>query len=454
MTDSGGFTLGTYRLINYTGSFTNNGLNVGVVPAGFAPSDLVVQTSTSGQVNLVVGGGTDTLYWDGSQTTANNAVDGGTGNWTNSTTNWTTAIGKFNASWSGKSAIFSGAAGTVTLADNIAVTGLQFVTSGYIINADAGFSLNAASNISIRIDAGSATINAPFTGSGALSKTGNGTLTLGGDSNYSGGTTVVDGLLRVDNAAGLGLGSGPVSVRASPTSQLEFFNNSSAGAVNMTNAGSGSSGDSGFITFLDSATAGTATIVNQGNTAVGGLGGTTAFFGSSSAGSASFTNAGSAFAPAAAPFTSISAGNTQFRGNSTAGNASFANNGSLSAGGALGGRVFFTEMSTAGDATITNFGGMLSGGNGGTTQFHGSANAGTSSIFEPPRARRGDSRRQHTLLEHDAGRLGHHYERRRAIRRGQRSHRVQRDRERGDRDVFQRRNPGRRHEWRADPFFR
>jgi autotransporter-associated beta strand protein len=46
-----GFTAGTYTLLTYTGSLTNQTLNVGSVPPGYSAA---VNTSTSGQVRLVV----------------------------------------------------------------------------------------------------------------------------------------------------------------------------------------------------------------------------------------------------------------------------------------------------------------------------------------------------------------------------------------------------------------
>jgi hypothetical protein len=46
---------GTYRLITYNGDvFTNNGLDIGTVPAGYSQTDFTVDTSTPGQVNLIV----------------------------------------------------------------------------------------------------------------------------------------------------------------------------------------------------------------------------------------------------------------------------------------------------------------------------------------------------------------------------------------------------------------
>jgi fibronectin-binding autotransporter adhesin len=47
----GNFQQGTYRLMNYTGSLVNNGLDFGEVPAGYTYS---IDTATAGQVNLMV----------------------------------------------------------------------------------------------------------------------------------------------------------------------------------------------------------------------------------------------------------------------------------------------------------------------------------------------------------------------------------------------------------------
>ena len=86
------FTPGTYRLINYGGGLTNNGLGVGTTPVGFTASDFTIQTSVANQVNVVVG--TSVLFWDGAQTVANNVVNGGSGDWNTTATNWTNASGE------------------------------------------------------------------------------------------------------------------------------------------------------------------------------------------------------------------------------------------------------------------------------------------------------------------------------------------------------------------------
>lgn len=54
-------------------------------------------------------------------------------------------------------------------------------------------------------------------GTGSLLKLGSGTLTLTGNNSYSGGTTVSNGTLLVNNSAGSGTGTGPVSIAAGAT---------------------------------------------------------------------------------------------------------------------------------------------------------------------------------------------------------------------------------------------
>lgn len=82
VSDIGGFGSGVYRLINYTGGLTDNGLLVGSVPGSVTPGDLQVQTAIGSQVNLLVTApGTTVQFWDGSQLVADGAINGGSGTW-------------------------------------------------------------------------------------------------------------------------------------------------------------------------------------------------------------------------------------------------------------------------------------------------------------------------------------------------------------------------------------
>ena len=378
--NAGGFGFGSYRLINFGGALTNNGLVLGTTPAGFT-GDFTVQTSVAGQVNLIVSPASGILFWDGSQLVANGVVNGGSGIWDNSRTNWTNAAGTAQSAWAGGMAVFTGAAGTVSLSENVATTGMQFSTTGYAINSLGGKTIALTGAAALRVDSGkAATINAPLTGGGSLTKTDTGTLILTGNNSYTGGTTVVSGFLTVRNAAGLGLGSGPVTVLASLGSNLIFDTNSSAGSATITNKGSGSN-NLGVTSFIDTSTAGSATIINEGNTATGGSGGLTFFRITSRAGAATINNLGAGF--------------------------------SVLSGTGSGG-LQFIESSTADSATITNFAGLGNGLFGGGAEFAGGGIRRHGDDHESRRRGRGRSRRNDPVHQQrdrqrcDADRRGRH----------------------------------------------
>ncbi len=197
--DAGGFGLGVYRLIDYGGALTDNGLAVGAIPGGFDPSQLTVQTSIAGQVNLVVDSVIPEIqFWDGANVTANGVVDGGSGSWTNAGRNWVDSAGNGNNRWDSRFAVFQGAAGTVTVDDAISVTGLQFMTDGYEIAQGTGTLSLAPAQVNMRVDPGvAAEISANLGGAGGLNKLDAGTLILSGANTYSGATTIGGGTLRV-----------------------------------------------------------------------------------------------------------------------------------------------------------------------------------------------------------------------------------------------------------------
>lgn len=200
ITGTGNYGAGVYRLFDYDGTLTDNGLDVTAEPAGMTAT---VQTGVARQVNIVVGagGGPAWQFWDGSQTAANGQVDGGTGNW-GSLTNWTDANGQGNAAWGGGYAAFQGAPGTVTVAPGgVSVNGLQFAVNGYSL--DGGPITLAAPQTVIRVGDGTnqganfvARIGADLTGTGGLLKTDLGRLVLTGNNSYQGDTFVQNGTLE------------------------------------------------------------------------------------------------------------------------------------------------------------------------------------------------------------------------------------------------------------------
>ncbi|MGE4324279.1 MAG: autotransporter outer membrane beta-barrel domain-containing protein, partial [Sphingobium sp.] len=215
------FDPGIYRVFNYGGTLTDNGLALGTLPAGNA---VTVQTSVAGQVNLVNSGNLTLNFWDGDAGPKFNAtVDGGNGIWHVAATgdNWTDANGAVNAAYAnGAFAVFAGQPGTVTIDNSqgdVSAAGLQFAVDGYTIQGDTLALVGPQSTIRVGdgTAAGSAytaTINAALTGATQLVKTDAGTLKLGGINSYTGGTAINGGTIAVSADANLGDAAGGISV--------------------------------------------------------------------------------------------------------------------------------------------------------------------------------------------------------------------------------------------------
>lgn len=212
ITPQADFGIGAYRLINYGGTLTDNGLIVGTAP----DFRYQVQTATAGQVNLIVADQADLSiqFWDGTGGADDGTVAGGGGVWSAATSNWTSADGTANAPWAGNFAIFQGTGGEVRVEGVQSLTGMQFAGSGYRLVAGAGgeLALTAPETV-VRVDAGvSAELAVALNGAGALVKRDTGTLILTGASGYTGGTAVREGVLQVASDASLGAASGGLTL--------------------------------------------------------------------------------------------------------------------------------------------------------------------------------------------------------------------------------------------------
>src|SRR5206468_2628935 len=127
-------------------------------------------------------------------------------------TNWTGAPGQaaFNDQWRSSVGVFSGSAGTVTVAGAQAFDTLQFSTTGYVLNAGAGGQLQLSGlsgTGTINTDSGvAATTNTPVVdgSSQSLTKVGGGTLILAAANTYTGGTTISGGTLQLGNGGASG----------------------------------------------------------------------------------------------------------------------------------------------------------------------------------------------------------------------------------------------------------
>ena len=194
ITDLGGFGTGVYRLFNYGGILSNNGMTLGTLPAGVTPGGLTIQTAVANQINLVVNGTTLLEFWDGTDAANNGIIGGGNGTWNSTNTNWTVADGSTNSVWRQGFAVFEGTAGTVTLGANVTFSGLQFVTDGYLITTANGSSITAATGTILRAGSGvSGTIGVGIVGAGDVTKTDLGTVILTAANTYTGGTTISGG---------------------------------------------------------------------------------------------------------------------------------------------------------------------------------------------------------------------------------------------------------------------
>lgn len=268
ITSGGAFGPGVYGLMAYGGSLTDNGLLIGTTPFGSTAADYGVQTSVAGKVNLVNSALANLPFWDGDApgNANNNIVDGGTGIWTATSTNWTGMNGSTNSKQHPQPtfAIFQGAAGTVTVdasAGPISVTGMQFATDGYQVTGDP-ITL-ADPNSIIRVGDGSAvganykaTIGSVLTGSGGLNKTDLGTLILTADNTYTGGTIITGGTLQlgnggtsgsvlgnIDNNGVLSFNRSDVTTFAGAISGSGKIRQDGTGTINLTGQSSGFSGD-------------------------------------------------------------------------------------------------------------------------------------------------------------------------------------------------------------------
>ncbi|TAK98314.1 MAG: hypothetical protein EPO07_12185 [Verrucomicrobia bacterium] len=199
---------GTYRLINYTGSLIGSFNSTVTIAGGASRYGLTLDTSTLGQVNLIVSGGPGNLRWD---SVSSSAWDIAT------TTNW------FNLGTSASDAFFQSDS---VLFDDTA--GLQVA-----IDIAAGVTVSPAAMTNNSTAGGN---NFIITGAGKIAggtgivKLGDSTLTIGTTNSHTGGLSVEAGTVRLTGASAGGAGllkvkaTGTLVVGAAHTNSITLTN--------------------------------------------------------------------------------------------------------------------------------------------------------------------------------------------------------------------------------------
>ncbi|MBV2145032.1 autotransporter outer membrane beta-barrel domain-containing protein, partial [Falsochrobactrum sp. TDYN1] len=209
---------GVYHLVDYAGSKLGTDPTLGTTPgAGFS-----LRLSDPNSIDLIYVADKILHFWNPGGT-GGGTIDGGAGVWETGGTlnNWTDSEASLNGNYSnGAFAVFEGQSGTVTVDDTngaVNVSGMQFITDGYIVEGGA-ITLLADDN-DIRVGDGSgnatqtlATINSELTGAGRLQKADAGILVLKGTNTYTGGTSIKAGTLRVSSDVNLGDAAGDISI--------------------------------------------------------------------------------------------------------------------------------------------------------------------------------------------------------------------------------------------------
>lgn len=183
--------------------------------------------------------------------------------WNNGiTAKWGPSGGPYTSVWTtGNDAVFQGTAGTVSVAATGATAhNLTFTTTGFKISSGT-LTLNAATPTISTGTGITATINSVIAGSAGLTKSGGGTLILGGNNSYTGTLAIDAGILSVANLADSGTGSngdGEIKIGSGTNTSELIYTGSGATLTRQINlAGSSGGGkitnnsDTGALDFTN-----------------------------------------------------------------------------------------------------------------------------------------------------------------------------------------------------------
>lgn len=213
-----GVNAGYYRIMSYGGTLSGNGFTLGTVTGDSVPAATIQSLTGDKQVNLILGPSTTNL-WNGNGAASSTQAGGGNGTWSAASTNWNSPTNATGALPDSAYAIFTGAAGTVTVdggAGPVRVSGIQFATDRYRLQG-APITLvgNGGNPPALVVGDGTYasgqfvdTIDNPLQGTQGFVKTGPGSLILTADSSgLSGPILIADGALEIDGKL-----NGPVDI--------------------------------------------------------------------------------------------------------------------------------------------------------------------------------------------------------------------------------------------------
>jgi autotransporter-associated beta strand protein len=259
-----------------------------ILPKPMKPLGHLIVSSIGLAASAVSLSAQSTLYWDGTDTTAD--ANGGGGTWDSGiASNWDLAATAGSASvWPGTSsgadhAVFGGVAGTVTIAaGGVTTNDITFSTAGYTIS---GGPLTLDGTTPTITNGGSASILSNISGTAGLTKSGNGTLTLGGNNSGLSGALVIRDATSGNNGGVVISGSNAMgaisSVDIQNNSFLRLDNATVASTVAITVAGGGgTSAPEGAIRGTSGNSVVNASIaIGNGSVRVGNTGTSTTFGG-------------------------------------------------------------------------------------------------------------------------------------------------------------------------------
>lgn len=242
---SSGASAGGSRFIGAGGYLSLRGFSGGTLDLGSIEGSGFIRTGDGGSAILSVGGlNTDTTY-SGVITDHLALTKVGTGTLTLTGANSYTGGTTFTAgtvSVAADSAL-GDASGGLTFNGGTLQTTASFTTARAVLISSGGgtFETDADTNL---------TASGIISGSGALTKTGLGTLTLGGTNTYTGLTTVSAGTLVVTNTAGLGNRIDGTTVESGATLTIDA-GSAAVFSENFTLSGAGADGELGALAVLD-----------------------------------------------------------------------------------------------------------------------------------------------------------------------------------------------------------